>query len=144
MPKLDLYHPTVKQALVKEGWTITRDPYRLRIGEKRLYADLGADRVIAADKGQQKIVVEVKSFLGVSDVKDLEQALGQYILYRQVLDQIEPERELYLAVNTQVYENVFTIEIGELLLKNAILKLLVFDAPNEVVTTWIPLPTIQP
>ncbi|WP_373529451.1 element excision factor XisH family protein [Nostoc sp.] len=30
----------------------------------------------------EKIVVEVKSFVGQSDVKDLEQALGQYILYR--------------------------------------------------------------
>jgi hypothetical protein len=77
MPKLDLYHTTVKQALLKDGWTITHDPYRLSIGEKRLYADLGADRVIAANRGQQKIVVEVKSFLGVSDIKDLEPALGQ-------------------------------------------------------------------
>lgn len=135
---MDLYHSTVKQALVHDGWTITHDPYRLSIEEKRLYADLGADRVLAADRGVQKIVVEVKSFLGVSDVKDLEQALGQYVLYQHVLEIVEPERDLYLAISTHVYESLFTIEMGKLLLQKGTLKLLVFDAENEVITQWIP------
>lgn len=66
----------------KDGWTITHDPFPMQIGRKRLYADLVAERLISAEKGTQKIVVEVKSFVGRSDVKDLDMALGQYVLYR--------------------------------------------------------------
>lgn len=80
MPAKDIYHDTVKRALQKDGWTITHDPFPLQIGKKRLAADLGAERLINAEKGLQRIVVEVKSFIGQSDVKDLEQALGQYVL----------------------------------------------------------------
>jgi len=61
----------VKRALQKDGWTITHDPFPLQIGKKRLSADLGAERLISAERGLQKIVIEVKSFVGQSDVKDL-------------------------------------------------------------------------
>lgn len=80
MARLDIYHDTVKRALKKDGWTITHDPFELRIGAKRLIMDLGAERVISAEKGSRKIVVEIKSFVGRSSIRDLEQALGQYIL----------------------------------------------------------------
>ena len=115
MPRLDLYHNTFKRALQKDNWTITHDPFLLKIGNKRLYADLGADRLISAEKGHKKIAVEIKSFLGPSDVKDLEQALGQFVLYRKTLDQQERERRLYLAVNEITFNGVFTDEIGQLL-----------------------------
>jgi hypothetical protein len=69
MARRDIYHDTVKRALQKDGWTITHDPFPLQIGKKRLSADLGAERLISAEKGIQKIVVEVKSFVGQSDVK---------------------------------------------------------------------------
>jgi hypothetical protein len=81
MPSLDIYHDTVKRALQKEHWTITHDPFILQIGRQRLFADLGAERLISAERNQQKIAVEIKSFVGTSDVRDLEQALGQYMLY---------------------------------------------------------------
>ena len=109
MTRRDIYHDTVKRALQKDGWTITHDPFPLQIGKKRLSADLGAERLISAEKGIQKIVVEVKSFVGQSDVKDLEQALGQYVLYRQILNEMGMERILYLAVSRPTFNSVFTI-----------------------------------
>jgi XisH protein len=138
MPRRDIYHYTVKQALEKAGWTITHDPFPLQIGQKRLSADLGAERLISAEKGTEKIVVEVKSFVGESDVKDLEQALGQYILYRQILNEIGEERKLYLAVSRPIFNSVFSIELGQILLKNQIIKLLVFDDTTEEIVQWIP------
>ncbi|EGJ35744.1 MULTISPECIES: element excision factor XisH family protein [Moorena] len=138
MARRDIYHNTVKRALQKDGWTITHDPFPLQIGHKRLSADLGAERLISAEKGIQKIVVEVKSFVGKSDVKDLEQALGQYILYRQVLDEMGVERCLYLAVSRLTFKNVFTIELGKVLLRNQIIKLIVFDHDSETLIQWIP------
>lgn len=138
MPAKDIYHDTVKRALQKDGWIITHDPFPLQIGRKRLSADLGAERLINAEKGTQKIVVEVKSFVGRSDVRDLEQALGQYILYREVLNEMRSERNLYLAISQPAFKSVFTIELGQLLLKNLIVKLIVFDEKSEAILQWIP------
>jgi XisH protein len=129
----DIYHETVKIALQKEGWMITHDPFPLQIGKKRLSADLGAERSIGAEKGLRRIVVEVKSFIG-----DLEQALGQYVLYRQILNGIESDRDLYLAVSRLTYNNVFIIELGQILLNNQIIKLIVFDEEREEIDRWIP------
>ena len=138
MPAKDIYHDTVKRALQKDGWIITHDPFPLQIGRKRLSADLGAERLINAEKGTQKIVVEVKSFVGRSDVRDLEQALGQYILYREVLNEMRSERNLYLAISQPAFKSVFTIELGQVLLKNLIVKLIVFDEKSEAILQWIP------
>jgi len=138
VPAKDIYHDTVKRALQKDGWIITHDPFPLQIGRKRLSADLGAERLINAEKGTQKIVVEVKSFVGRSDVKDLDQALGQYILYRQVLNEMGIDRSLYLAISQPIFNSVFTIELGQVLLKNQIIKLIVFDDKSEAIVQWIP------
>lgn len=138
MPAKDIYYDTVKIALQKNGWIVTHDPFPLQIGKKRLSADLGAERLISAEKETQKIVVEVKSFVGQSDVKDLEQELGQYILYRQGSDNMRIERDLYLAVPRPTFNSVFSIEIGQVLLKNQIIKLMVFDDENEDIVQWIP------
>ncbi len=61
MPAKDIYHDTVKNALIKDGWTITDDPYRLSIGKRKMYVDLGAEKLIAAEKDSRKIAVEIKS-----------------------------------------------------------------------------------
>jgi hypothetical protein len=134
----DIYHNTVRLALEKDGWTITHDPFPLQIGKKRLSADLGAERLISAEKELQKIVVEVKSFVGQSDVKDLQQALGQYVLYHQILNEMEIKRVLYLAISQPTFNSVFSIELGQILLKNQIVRLIVFDDESEVIVQWIP------
>lgn len=138
MSAKDIYHNTVKRALQKDGWTITHDPFPLQIGRKRLSADLGAERLINAEKGTEKIVVEVKSFVGRSDVKDLEQALGQYIICRQVLNEMQINCNLYLAISEEVFNSVFALELGRVLLKNNLVKLLVFDKKSEAILQWIP------
>ncbi len=138
MPRLDIYHDTVKRALEKDGWQITQDPYRLNIGKKRLFADLGAERLLSAEKGTCQIAVEIKSFLGPSDVTDLEKALGQYVLYQHLMELTEPNRLLYLAVSTQTFYNTFALEIGQLLLDKGTLRLFTFNIQEEVITQWIP------
>ncbi len=76
----DIYHGTVRIALEKDGWTITVDPLTLRIGGRSAFVDLGAEKLFAAEKEGKRIAVEVKSFISPSPIKDLEQALGQYIM----------------------------------------------------------------
>jgi XisH protein len=138
MPAKDIYHDTVKNALIKDDWTITHDPLVLRWGTTDVFIDLGAEQLLAAERHGRKIAVEVKSFVGRSDVDDLEKALGQYILYHDILTQREPDRVLYLAAHEEVFFGIFEEAIGRLLLENQRVKLLVFDRREEVILRWIP------
>ena len=95
MPARDAYHPAVVAALIADGWTITHDPLLLKWGLRDLYVDLGAERMIGATKANRLIAVEIKTFNGPSAMTDLERALGQYTLYRDVMARREPGRELY-------------------------------------------------
>ncbi len=89
MPQRDLFHSSVVTALETAGWTITDDPLELSFGDRKLFADLGAERPLGAVKGNERIAVEIKSFIGKSDVRDLELAIGQYNLYRAILRRTE-------------------------------------------------------
>ncbi len=107
MSAKDIYHELVKQALIKAGWTITHDPFSLPWAKRNLSIDLGAEKLLAAENKERKIVVEVKSFLRESRVADLEQALGQYILDNDILKVTHPERELYLAMPSKPFTDIF-------------------------------------
>jgi hypothetical protein len=86
MPAKDIYHNTVKNALIKDGWQITHDPLRIRLARgKNLFVDLGAERLLAAERGTEKIAIEIKSFTRPSDMKDLEEAVGQFVLYAHLM-----------------------------------------------------------
>ena len=136
MPTKDMYHAIVKNALIKDGWTITHDPLRLNWGTTIFYVDLGAEQLLAADKEDHKIAVEVKSFVGRWSMEDLEKALGQYILYRDIIEEVEPERILYLAVHKDVFQDIFDEPVGRLLLRKNRLRLIVFDRREEVIVRW--------
>src|SRR5712692_8428350 len=125
MPARDIYHDTVKNALVKDGWTITHDPFLLSYGKHKLYADLGAEKLFAAEKANRKIVVEVKSFRGPSEVEDLEEACGSYAVYRSILAETFPERELYMAISDDARQGIFDEPLGRLMIAKENLSLIV-------------------
>ncbi|MHC5674082.1 element excision factor XisH family protein, partial [Nostoc sp.] len=115
------------------------DPLLLSYGGRELYVDLGIEkRAIAAQKDDQKIAVEIKSFLKPSPVRDLEEAVGQYGVYQSILTEIAPERILYLAVPRRSYETIFTEKLGQLIIKRLQIKLLVFDEEQVRIVQWIP------
>lgn len=132
----DLYHNTVRTALEKDGWTITNDPLRLKVGGRTAYVDLGADKLLAAEKEDDRIAVEIKSFINPSPVKDLEQALGQYIMYSQVLGQQDVDRVLYLAISQSVFLDFFSEELPQLMIELNHIKLLVFNPETEDIIRW--------
>ncbi|HBE18158.1 MAG TPA: hypothetical protein DEG17_22230 [Cyanobacteria bacterium UBA11149] len=91
MPTKDKFHDVVVIALQKDGWQITDDPLRIRISPTtNLYIDLGAEKIIAAQRDREKIAVEIKSFLGVSAIAEFHTALGQFINYRYALLDFDP------------------------------------------------------
>jgi hypothetical protein len=138
MPARDADHYHVRLALERDGWQITHDPFHLRYGGRSYLIDLGAERLLAARRGEDTIAVEIKSFRGLSTVADLEQALGQYVLYRNILAELDPGRRLYLATDVMAYDTVLAQPTGQLLMRNERLRLVVFDPYAEVIVTWIP------
>lgn len=137
MAARDLYHDNVKNALIKDGWTITHDPLSLSWGNTNLQLDLGAERLIAAEKAEHRIAVEVKSFLSKSKIEDLENALGQIVLYRYLLRIHQPERELFLAIRKDVYDRFVSRPHVAALLKTENVRLLIFDPDPEEILQWI-------
>jgi XisH protein len=128
----------VRDASQKDGWTITHDPYRLKLARKKnLYIDLGAEQLIGAEKNIQKIAVEIKSFRGASEMNDLEEAVGQFVLYDRLLKRYEPEKKLYLAVPESIRESIFEEEAGKVLLEDEIIRLFTFDIDQKEVVKWI-------
>ncbi|NEO51185.1 MAG: fatty-acid synthase [Moorea sp. SIO4A3] len=135
----DIYHETVKTALIKDGWVITNDPLALAVGERTVYVDMGSEKLFAAEKGRRRIAVEVKSFIRPSPVQDLENALGQYVLYRGLLKESTNHRyrTLYLAIRNAVYLDFFQEKIARIAIENNQLNLRIFDAEGEEIVQWI-------
>lgn len=137
MPAKDVYHNNVKNALVKAGWVITHDPYILTFGQRDVFVDLGAERLLAAEKGSEKIAVEVKSFQGASDIRDLEVAIGQYVFYRSLLIRFEPGRKLFLAIPESVLISTLDEPIARPVIEDLSVALIAFNPQQEEVVKWI-------
>jgi hypothetical protein len=82
MSAKDLFHEAVKRSLEKEQWHISSDPLELEWEEVKVKIDLAAERLIAAERGREKIAVEVKSFASPSPISEFHTALGQFLNYR--------------------------------------------------------------
>lgn len=137
MPAKDQFHDVVKISLQKDGWRITHDPLPIRIeGISDMYIDLGAEKLIAAERNGQKIAVEVKSFIGTSTISEFHTALGQFINYRYALEVQEPKRVLYLAVPLNTYNDFFTKSFIQSVTQRSRVNLLVYNVETEEIARW--------
>ena len=132
----DLFHQAVRNALEKENWSITDDPLSLKLGGVDLYIDLGAEKLLAAERAGQKIAVEIKTFGGRSEIAEFHLALGQFLNYRLALQVSDPARELFLAVPQVIYESFFTLEFIKMSITNYQIKLLVYEPVTETIALW--------
>jgi len=133
----DKIHDAVKNALIKDGWTITADPYKSKTPDLSLEADLAADRPIAAERAGRKIVVEIKSFIGRSLITEFYIALGQYLTYEDLLQTIEPDRKLFLAVSDLVFNDFFQLDSIRRITQKDRMAILVVNTASEEVVQWI-------
>ncbi|WP_016949742.1 XisH family protein [Anabaena sp. PCC 7108] len=136
MPAKNIYHDAVKNALIKDGWTITFDPYPIKYEEVKLLADLAGEKTISATREGQKIVIEIKSFLSRSPMREFETALGQYLIYQTFLSLTHPEYKVYLAISEKIYEKFFKQVAIELILQKYQISLLVVDINKEEIIKW--------
>ena len=111
--------------------------YTIEFEDELLYADLAAERTFAAERGGQKIIVEVKSFVGRSTIQDFKSALGQYILYKQLLDETTSEYKLYLAVSETTYAFDFQRKVIQFMIQRNQIPLIVVNLDREEIIQWI-------
>ncbi len=137
MPAKDAYHQTVRTALEADGWRITHDPYKVMLGRRKGFIDLAAEKLLAAEKDEQRIAVEIKSFLSPSALDEFEDALGQFLLYKVALETTDPSRLLLLAVPNGVYTDFFDDPFFRTVLSRFGVPLLVFDEQQNTIVQWI-------
>ncbi|MBN4005979.1 XisH family protein [Nostoc sp. LPT] len=137
MPAKDVYHDAVKNALIKDGWIITADPYPIKYEEVKLFADLAGEKTIAASREGKQIVIEIKSFLSRSPMRDFETALGQYLIYKAFLSLEYPEKQLYLAIGEIIYEDFFQKVAIKLILTKYQVSLLAVNMNHQEIVKWI-------
>ena len=137
MPARDKVHHIVKNALINDGWQITHDPYSMKLGSADLFVDPGAEKLIAAEKGNIKIAVEVKSFLGKSIIAETQDAIGQFLMYQVVMSEFEANRVLYPAIEEEIFDNEFSDALKTLLLEKLSIRLLIFRASEEGIVKWL-------
>ena len=133
----DIFHDLVKEALIKDGWTITDDPLTLlNRAEGGISTDLGAEKIIVAEKGLTKIAVEVKSFINPSMIHDFMRASGQYYGYNLVIKRKQIDRILYLAMPSYAYKKLIKYEFIQAIIEEMAIKFILFDDKEKTITTW--------
>jgi hypothetical protein len=137
MSAKDIFHESVKRGLVKDGWTIVEDPLELEWEGVTVKIDIAADRLISADKGDEKIAIEIKSFISPSAISDFHTALGQCLNYQIMLEVHEPDRSLYLAIPLDAYETFFQTKFAKTAIARYQLQLVVYNPVLEEIVRWI-------
>ena len=134
----DLFHTIVKEALIAEGWTITDHPFvLLNKKDGGIETDLGVEKIIVAEKGLTKIAVEVKSFLNPSPINDFHAALGQYLIYLDVMEMKQIDRIMYLAMPFETHTFLSTKPYFLYVVNKHNVKFILFEPETKTIEKWI-------
>ena len=138
MAAKDLYHKAVVEALEEDGWIIKRDPLAITFLNRTVFIDLGIEGLsFLAERSDKKIAIEIKSFLSYSPIKDLQEAIGQYIMYELILKETQVDCQLWLAVPLTVYNEFFQEEFTLFVLDKIPINLVIFDQTSATIVKWI-------
>ena len=133
----DLIHDAVRNALLNDGWTIIDEHVHLKYGEIGGYVDIQAERPpIAVTKNDEKILVEIKTFAGSSFVRDFQQAIGQYELYRDIIRYKGLDYRLFLAISHTVYDHYFVRPTTMQVTQDHRMLLIVVNIDKEEIVKW--------
>jgi hypothetical protein len=138
MSAKDIIHGAVRTALENDGWTITHDPLTLKYEDKSVFIDLAAERwILAAERENEKIAVEIKSFISASIIQDLEVAFGQYMVYLSFLKRVESDRKLYIAITDVTYSIFLESQAIQMLLTDNHVPLIIMNPVTKEIVQWI-------
>lgn len=134
----DIFHDAVREALEKDGWTVTHDPYSVYHKEQQIDydIDLGAEKLLAAEKGLERIAIEVKIFAKPSLPYEFHSVLGQYLVYVSILRRFDSNRILYLAIPLYADERIESFPFILEVMKEYQVNILVFDSKTKTIVSW--------
>jgi hypothetical protein len=86
---------------------------------------------------EQLMLIEVKCFPDVeSTTRDLYTSIGQYLIYRAMIVELDLPDVLYLAVPEPIYEAVFDQSVMRVI-KESKIRLVIVNIDMETVVQWI-------
>src|SRR5262245_27567850 len=130
MPALDSCHQQIVNALNKAGWDVDPKPVFIRTPEISIFADIQAEYSNGYPK--EIVVIEVKCFVDErNDLDELYRAIGQYVIYRNILRERQIDLPLYLANPVHVHERLFKKKVVALSRSEIQMKLIVIDIDRE-------------
>jgi hypothetical protein len=136
MPSFDQCHDQVKRALQKDGWRIVEEQFPMVLGNRRAFIDLRGTRAINGSR-LQMMLLEVKCFPDSQNTNhELYTAVGQYILYRAMLNELDVNVPLYLSIPESVFDAVYDAVVQRAVRESQI-KLVVVNLDEERVIRWI-------
>jgi hypothetical protein len=137
MPKKDKFHETVKIALEKEQWNITNDPLFVPTkGGANFFIDLGAERIIGAEKDGETIAVEIKSFGGSSPMYTFYEILGQFLIYKMALREQAKLWDLFIAISDIGFKKLDDSPIFSKAMQEYQLKFVIINPTSQSVIEW--------
>jgi hypothetical protein len=133
----DKFHYEVRTALEEEGWVITNDPLNVKVGKIPMQIDLGADKLIGAERAGEKIAVEIKTFNMSSFITSFYEAIGKYIVYREALLEVESDRILYLAVPKTMFDEYGNEPLVARVFAVNKIKIIIYEPQTQIITSWL-------
>lgn len=98
---------------------------------------MGLEQLIAAERDKDKIAIEIKTFGNLSFITALYEAVGKYIIYRNVLKIRESERVLFLAVPERTFNLFFMEEIVQKVMQEEHFKIVIYNHEIQKIIRWI-------
>jgi hypothetical protein len=138
MPALDQCHYQVVRALKKEGWVVEEKPLKLvsNSRSRHVFIDIFAWRP-SNGLTEQMLLAEVKCFPETTNENtELYTALGQYIVYRAILEELGRDVPLYLAVPENIFRDTFD-PIAKKATRDNRVKLMIVNLDTETIVRWI-------
>jgi hypothetical protein len=138
MPAVDRCHEQVVRAFVKDGWVVDTEQYGLRTARGILYVDIAVHRSRGNGTEMRVLLIEAKCFpRDGSTLNDLYVAIGQYLIYRNILTLKANSAELYLAIPAYAYSTLFQ-PLALPLLDELSIKTILIDMEQERIERWRP------
>jgi hypothetical protein len=102
-----------------------------------LRVDLGAEKVIAAERGVDKIAVEIKTFAKDSFIYEFYEVSGQYQFYEEFLTEQDNDRILYLAISEVIYKARFLPDESVMRMCQKIgIKFIIVNISSQIIKEW--------
>ena len=131
------WNQQVRASLERDGWEITNDPLFIPTeGLAGLYIDLAARKVLSAQKGKQKIVVEIKGFGEQSLTHDFYESLGQALVYEMALSELGVDWPLFLAIPLVEFNRLEKVPLFIRIFDKFTINLIIIDTENQKIDAW--------